>query len=41
MSTHQDAPASRLICFGGATALTNAVSEPGNPEIDPELSFVA
>jgi hypothetical protein len=39
MSKHAVLPTSRLICFGGAKALTNAVSEPGIPEKDPELNY--
>jgi hypothetical protein len=40
MSKHVALPTSRLICFGSAKALTNAVDEPGIPEKDPELNFV-
>jgi hypothetical protein len=39
MSKHVALPTSRLICFGGAKALTNAIEPNGVPEKDPELSF--
>jgi len=38
MSKHLLVPSSRLICFGSARALTNAI-EVGAGEADPELGF--
>jgi hypothetical protein len=38
MSKHVETPTSRLICFGGARACTNA-SGGKVPENDPEISF--
>ncbi len=38
MSKRSETPTSRLICFGGAKACTNAIKV-GEGEPDPELGF--
>jgi hypothetical protein len=39
MSKHLATPTSRLVCFGGGKACTNAVSSPIEPEDRPGLGF--
>jgi hypothetical protein len=39
MSKHLATPTSRLVCFGGGKACTNAVSSPIDPEDRPGLGF--
>ena len=39
MNIRLDVPRSRLICFGGARALTNAVEFLPNPEDDPIFGY--
>ncbi len=39
MRKPESSPASRLICLGGARALTMAPGEMGHPELEPPLEY--
>lgn len=39
MNTRLDVPRSRLVCFGGARALTNAIQFLPNEEDRPDYGF--